>query len=396
MLRSKRACNRRRSITRKQPAGHATSGPIYDMPSRIIAIGDLHGDYQLLISLLVDVTQVMTSKQEWIAGNTYLVVCGDMLDRLRSIQELDEKGRSCGEGFFDEIKILDLLNNLHKKAVKKGGKVIKLIGNHEIMNLQGDFTYVTPFAMMTFQAKGSRKTYFQPGGEGALKILAGETYPMVKIGKYFFVHGGISADLIEYWERQCLPTTLLKEASTQATKLFNGQPAHAGHVTNILLSDHGLCWDRSNSTNKVTYRKFQDTMEILGEPKGELIVAHCPQIMHYLDYDAAYILRNLKSYDKHRAVFTEPLSRVTQSQIKYIGINSTQRGRCWHIDVAASRCFPCQSTDSDYLFAIRPSALQITKDGQKNVLIASKGLPRYGPPDGGIPIGFPFARSRRR
>ena len=128
----------------------------------------------------------------------------------------------------------------------------------------------------------------------------------------------------------------------------------------------------------------------MGDPRGELIVAHCPQIMHFADYQNAFVLRRLKSYDNRRAVFTGPASKVTQSQLRHVGINVTQRGRCWHIDVAASRCFPCQSKDPDYMFAIRPSALQINRDGTKQVLVASRGLPRNGPPDGGIPTNYPL------
>jgi hypothetical protein len=43
----------------------------------------------------------------------------------------------------DEIAILILLQKLHKQAEKEGGAVYILNGNHEVLNVSGDFRYVT-------------------------------------------------------------------------------------------------------------------------------------------------------------------------------------------------------------------------------------------------------------
>jgi hypothetical protein len=63
---------------------------------------------------------------EWVGGNTVVVQVGDVLDR--------------GD---DEIAILILLQKLHKQAEKQGGAVYILNGNHEVLNVSGDFRYVT-------------------------------------------------------------------------------------------------------------------------------------------------------------------------------------------------------------------------------------------------------------
>ncbi|KAI3917356.1 hypothetical protein MKW98_027275 [Papaver atlanticum] len=93
---------------------------------RIIAVGDLHGDMSQTRSAL-EMAGVLSSdgRNTWTGGETVLVQLGDILDR--------------GE---DEIAILSLLRSLHIQAKAKGGAVFQVNGNHETMNVEGDFRYV--------------------------------------------------------------------------------------------------------------------------------------------------------------------------------------------------------------------------------------------------------------
>ncbi|KAL2317439.1 hypothetical protein Fmac_031315 [Flemingia macrophylla] len=93
---------------------------------RILAVGDLHGDLKQARSAL-EMAGVLSSDGQdlWTGGETVLVQLGDILDR--------------GE---DEIAILSLLRSLDKQAKAKGGAVFQVNGNHETMNVEGDFRYV--------------------------------------------------------------------------------------------------------------------------------------------------------------------------------------------------------------------------------------------------------------
>ena len=84
---------------------------------RVVAIGDLHGDYEVTQQAII-LSGVMNSNHDWIGKDTYLVQVGDQLDR--------------GDG---EKEIIDLLEKLKVKALKAGGDVIVLNGNHETMNI---------------------------------------------------------------------------------------------------------------------------------------------------------------------------------------------------------------------------------------------------------------------
>jgi Icc-related predicted phosphoesterase len=86
---------------------------------RIVAIGDLHGDYDNFVKILTGIP-VVDQGLHWIAGNTHLVQTGDIMDRGPDAQ-----------------KILDLLMNLEKEAETAGGRVHVLLGNHEEMNITG-------------------------------------------------------------------------------------------------------------------------------------------------------------------------------------------------------------------------------------------------------------------
>ena len=86
---------------------------------RIVAVGDLHGDYYNFIEILKDPKiRVIDDNLRWIAGKTHLVQIGDVMDRGP-----------------DAKKIFDLLKKLETEAEEAGGKVHMLIGNHEEMNI---------------------------------------------------------------------------------------------------------------------------------------------------------------------------------------------------------------------------------------------------------------------
>ncbi len=86
---------------------------------RIIAVGDLHGDYKNFITILKQPEiNIIDDGENWIGGKTHLVQIGDIMDR------------------GDEAKdIFEFLKELAIEAEAAGGKVHILIGNHEELNI---------------------------------------------------------------------------------------------------------------------------------------------------------------------------------------------------------------------------------------------------------------------
>ncbi|XP_062196945.1 shewanella-like protein phosphatase 2 [Phragmites australis] len=114
-------------------------------PSRLVAIGDLHGDLRKSLSALrlaglVPPTSSggadsASASTFWAAGPTLAVQLGDILDRGG-----------------DELRLLYLLRRLALSAESRGGALLPILGNHEVMNVSGDFRFATPQGLQEFSA----------------------------------------------------------------------------------------------------------------------------------------------------------------------------------------------------------------------------------------------------
>ncbi|KAI3791040.1 hypothetical protein L2E82_04587 [Cichorium intybus] len=193
----------------------------FPSPDRLIAIGDLHGDL-LKSKQALRLAGLIDSNDRWSGGSSTLVQVGDVLDRGGQ-----------------ELKILYFLEKLKRQAVKSGGNVITMNGNHEIMNVDGDFRYVTPSGLDEFTnwadwfcignnikslcdglekprylydgipssfprvkqeyVKGfrSRIAALRPQGPIASRFLS-KNLTVVVVGESVFVHGGVLPDHVVY------------------------------------------------------------------------------------------------------------------------------------------------------------------------------------------------------
>lgn len=93
---------------------------------KVVAVGDLHGDYEQYLRVL-KANDLVDEKLKWQGGRVHFVQMGDVTDRGP-----------------DSEKIIRHLMKLEKQAKKAGGRVHVLIGNHEAMNIQTDLRYVHP------------------------------------------------------------------------------------------------------------------------------------------------------------------------------------------------------------------------------------------------------------
>lgn len=155
--------------------------------ARIVAVGDLHGDYERFVAVL-KLCRITDDRLSWSGGKTHFVQTGDVLDRGP-----------------DSKKILDLLMQLEQQAEKSGGKVHALIGNHEYMTMMGDLRYVSDGELAAF-GDGPRQTpvgrepacsvaryraAFSRAGKYGAWIVSHNA--IVKLNRTLFMHGGLSA-----------------------------------------------------------------------------------------------------------------------------------------------------------------------------------------------------------
>lgn len=97
-----------------------------ERPERIVAVGDIHGAFDQLVTIL-QAAELINEGRQWVGGRAVLVQTGDFLDRGRHVRP-----------------VMDLLRKLQEQAPKTGGRVIVLLGNHEAMNLAGTVRDVNP------------------------------------------------------------------------------------------------------------------------------------------------------------------------------------------------------------------------------------------------------------
>lgn len=106
-------------------------------PQRIVAVGDLHGDFGAWLDIARD-AGLVDSASNWTGGRAVLVQTGDVTDRGP-----------------DSLKIIRHLQQLERQARVAGGRVIVLVGNHEAMQVTGDLRYVDPGEYAAFADRRS-------------------------------------------------------------------------------------------------------------------------------------------------------------------------------------------------------------------------------------------------
>lgn len=99
---------------------------------RLIAIGDLHGDFEKT-KRAFRLAGLIDQNNRWIGGTSVCVQVGDQLDRGNL-----------------EIPIAYFLERLQQEAQDSGGALYVMNGNHETMNIAGRFRYATPKALKQF------------------------------------------------------------------------------------------------------------------------------------------------------------------------------------------------------------------------------------------------------
>ncbi len=122
--------------------------------SRVVAVGDVHGNLGKLRELLA-AAELIDGEGRWIGSETHLVVAGDFLDRG-----------------LDDRALMDLLLRLQDESAIAGGRVHVLLGNHEVMNLFRDLRYVNPDSYRAF-ATDERKPERRAAASEFVRLVGG-------------------------------------------------------------------------------------------------------------------------------------------------------------------------------------------------------------------------------
>jgi len=158
---------------------------VFPARRRIIAIGDIHGDLARLIVLLRGVG-IINDQFQWVAEpkDTWVVQVGDQLDSKVRAPDATEEWETTAD-----VQVVFFMRSLDREARRHGGRVVSLLGNHELLNVMGDMSYVSQKSMNMLGGPQNRVATFRPGAFMA-KVLADRPI-VVQIGSFVFCHAGI-------------------------------------------------------------------------------------------------------------------------------------------------------------------------------------------------------------
>lgn len=386
---------------------------------RMIVFGDIHGDLEaaiecFIIAGCIKKITLPTNKTvinmnnffntiEWIGEDTYVVQLGDQIDRVRP-QKWDHNDITRDNAFKDEgstLEILYLFYYLNELAQKQRGRVFSIIGNHEIMNIEADFRYVSlkefkcfkqhlkntykknskfPYNSNTlknnsykFKHLQTKKSHhnkksnynnknhnnkiereeeftnvpegfrerlyaFSPTGLCS-NLIGANNYVILQIGNWLFCHGGPVLETINTYSMDLINNIV----SMYLLGIDNNKKYIETHYNNITKTKHNnnILWNREFGEVDINNIREQE-------------------LTHQLDTVLnGYNNKNSVNYKAtHIAI-----GHTTQYSANK-GINSICDGRVWRCDVGMSRAFGNRTVYSHR----NPQVLEILNSDGKEII----------------------------
>ena len=330
-------------------AGATAAQAVWNDVQRIVAVGDVHGDYDGYREVLEE-SGLINKRGNWIGGATHLVQAGDIPDRGP-----------------DTAAVIRHLQALEKQAKAAGGRVHALIGNHEALNILGDLRYVHPGeyrALKGPRARSLRQAYYRqtlealadtdprvndrtfreqwmdahplgwvehrqhwhPQGEFGSWVVSHNA--VIKINGTLFVHGGLGPAMLDL---------TLQEINDQIRRELSSASGTGAEPTQLLAdAEEGPLWYRgfaqeeTDSTEahlEAVLSHFEADRIVMGHTpgfgtilprfRGRAIAIDSGISAHYGSHRAALLMENGGLYvlQKQQQV---PLPHTAAEEITYL------------------------------------------------------------------------------
>ncbi len=222
----------------------------YEQPERLIAISDIEGNFDGFAGFLQK-NGVIDAAFNWVFADGHLALLGDFTDRGANV-----------------IPTLWLVYKLEQEAAAQGGMVHYVLGNHEIMNIQGNFRYALPKYKKIAQeigkhsdAKSNYKMLFAPQSELGTWLRTKNVAE--KIGEYVFVHAGLSPEIPDHAAGFAEINSVVRKNIDQG--LYNNPGPD--EKANFLMGRKGPFWYRGMAMEYKYYDKIK-------EPEFTRVLSH--------------------------------------------------------------------------------------------------------------------------
>jgi hypothetical protein len=212
----------------------------------MLILSDIEGNFKGFKMILAG-AGVINQSLDWTYGNGHLVLVGDFFDRGT-----------------DVTACLWLIYKLEAEAERTGGKVHFILGNHEVMNLTGEYHYVNA----RYQANAD-----------TLKLPYNEWYDndaelgrwlrtknvAEKIGDILFTHGGIHTAIVN-------AKLSLADINQIARTCIDKKASHYTADEKLVTGKDGPYWYRVLAQEEASEEELSSILKAFGVHK--IIIGH--------------------------------------------------------------------------------------------------------------------------
>eukprot|EP00316_Scyphosphaera_apsteinii_P024620 CAMPEP_0119349566 /NCGR_PEP_ID=MMETSP1333-20130426/109616_1 /TAXON_ID=418940 /ORGANISM="Scyphosphaera apsteinii, Strain RCC1455" /LENGTH=331 /DNA_ID=CAMNT_0007362167 /DNA_START=70 /DNA_END=1062 /DNA_ORIENTATION=+ len=174
------------------PPWTASTPTIHPADKTLCAIGDVHGDLPHALAAL-RLCGALDDNDHWVGGQMTVVQLGDVLDRGNA-----------------SLPTMHKMWMLREQAAAAGGEFLMLLGNHELMNMQGRIFYVHGYSrsgwhtgeLLAAGGVSVWRSLMDPNeGEIGVKLVAQEGVAIRGVGacRTLFVHAGVRLHLAQQY-----------------------------------------------------------------------------------------------------------------------------------------------------------------------------------------------------
>ncbi|WP_228454889.1 metallophosphoesterase [Polaribacter haliotis] len=208
----------------------------YSLPKKMVVISDIEGNYNAFSGFLF-ANKLIDKNHNWIYGDGHLVLVGDFFDRGKNVTQ-----------------VLWLIYKLEQQAKKQNGIVHFILGNHEIMNFNGDYRYnhkkYLKVAQEISQIKKKKEAlkYLYSTNSELGKWLRTKNI-IEKIGDFVFVHAGLNPNILNF-------KLSLRKINNIARLEFRNKKKTSNSSTKFLFGSKGPFWYRGLFFKTRNYEKI--------------------------------------------------------------------------------------------------------------------------------------------
>ena len=208
------------TITREKNRGPS----VFENVSRVLSIGDIHGNYMALLSYLIN-NNIVDKNLNWTWGDGHIILLGDVFDRGNQVTES-----------------LWLIYQLDIKARKHGGRVHMLLGNHEVMIMTNDTRYLNrKYEVFSNYFLRDYANFFDTNSELGQWLRDRNT--IIKINGVIYSHAGISPQVLG------LRLSINSINNFLGEYLLDPKIPEKGSTIELITRTNGPLWYRGYITN---------------------------------------------------------------------------------------------------------------------------------------------------